>query len=38
MKLMEDIHGSTVLNDNQWHHVCAVLPAGATDVDQVLFM
>ena len=30
------IHGSTVLNDNQWHHVCAVLPAGATDVDQVL--
>ena len=30
------IHGSTVLNDNQWHHVCAVLPAGATDVDQTL--
>ena len=30
------IHGSTVLNDNQWHHVCAVLPAGATDIDQTL--
>ena len=28
--------GSTDLRDNQWHHVCAVLPDGATDVSQVL--
>ena len=28
--------GTTDLRDNQWHHVCAVLPDGATDVDQVL--
>ena len=30
------ICGSTVLNDNQWHHVCAVLPDGATDISQML--
>ena len=28
--------GSTDLRDNQWHHVCAVLPNGVTDVSQVL--
>ena len=30
------ILGTTDLRDNQWHHVCAVLPSGATDVNQVL--
>lgn len=28
--------GSTDLRDNQWHHVCAVLPNGTTDVSQIL--
>ena len=28
--------GSTVVTDNMWHHVCAVLPNGQTNVDQVL--
>ena len=30
------ICGSTDLRDNQWHHVCAVLPDGATNISQVL--
>ncbi|MDA8670201.1 PKD domain-containing protein [Flavobacteriales bacterium] len=31
-----NIYGTTDLRDNQWHHVCAVLPSGATNVNQVL--
>jgi len=30
------ICGSTDLRDNQWHHVCAVLPDGSSDISQVL--
>ena len=30
------IVGSTVVTDNQWHHVCVVLPNGQTNIDQAL--
>ena len=31
-----NIQGTAVLNDGIWHHVAAVLPSGATDVNEII--